>query len=105
MVLAHRLAFAIHVGPIPEGLTVDHECRNRSCQNPRHLRLMTNSDNARLNGNAMKTHCPHGHPYDEANTLRPSRGGRVCRACARLRRRDWTVANGRPSRAKKKVTE
>ena len=33
-----------------------------------------------------KTHCPQGHPYDEANTARRS-GGRFCRACAKAQDR------------------
>lgn len=101
--LAHRAAYELLVGPIPEGLTLDHECHNdsgcavtdhsclhRRCVNVEHLRPKPRganvlaSPNARAN--ARKTHCPHGHPYDEANTYRPTRGGRMCRECARIRR-------------------
>lgn len=45
--LAHRMAYENWVGPIPDGLTIDHECRNRRCVNPWHLRLMTRGDNVR----------------------------------------------------------
>lgn len=85
MRLAHRVAYEAAHGPIPDGMTVDHICRNRRCVNPRHLRLLSNRVNATLNGNALKTECPQGHPYDEANTsLRRHRSGRLhrfCRAC------------------------
>lgn len=82
--LAHRVAWSIHHGmQVPPWLTVDHLCRNRTCVNPAHLRLLTNTDNARDNGQSRKTHCPVGHPYDDVNTRRNSKGHRLCRACAR----------------------
>lgn len=83
MVLAHRVAWWLAHGPIPDGLTIDHRCRNRRCCNPAHLRLLTNVENARDNGNARKTHCPRNHPYDEVNTLIDRKGHRACRACRR----------------------
>lgn len=79
--LAHRVAWTLAVGPIPEGLTIDHECRNRRCCNPAHLRLMDNVNNARLNGNAIKTHCKRGHAFDDANTRRTRKGHRKCIEC------------------------
>lgn len=87
LVLAHRLSYATFFGPIPEGMTVDHVCRERTCFNPEHLRLLTNLENARNNGNSIKTHCPHGHAYDEANTSRDRLGHRRCIACAQIRKR------------------
>jgi hypothetical protein len=42
---AHRVAWMLLVGPIPEGLTIDHLCRNTSCVNPEHLEPVTNSEN------------------------------------------------------------
>lgn len=84
--LAHRVAYEALVGEIHSGLTVDHLCRNRKCINPDHLRLLTNEENGRLNGHAVKTHCLYGHPYDDANTYRNPKGHRYCRQCARLAR-------------------
>lgn len=43
---AHRVAYALSVGPIPEGAEVDHACLNRACVEPAHLRLATRSENA-----------------------------------------------------------
>jgi hypothetical protein len=85
---AHRVMWIAVNGPIPEGLTVDHRCRNRPCGNPRHLRLRTNVDNARDNGQGDKTHCPAGHAYSYDNTYQGPTGGRRCRQCARERRRN-----------------
>ena len=92
--LAHRVAYELLVGPIPEGLTLDHLCRNHGCVNPAHLEPVTQRENV-LRGVspsarcAAVTHCPQGHPYDEANTYRPPEGGRDCRACVREAGRRW----------------
>lgn len=85
MVLAHRLAWELSNGPIPGDLTVDHLCRVRRCCNPAHLRLLTNADNASLNGQSQRVVCPAGHPYDEANTYVDRNGHRRCNACRRAR--------------------
>lgn len=87
MALGHRVAWEAAHGPIPTGLTIDHKCRNRRCCNVGHLRLLSNVDNARANGNSLKTHCPQGHPYDRTNTYIDRRGHRRCRACAEESRR------------------
>jgi hypothetical protein len=90
MVYTHRVTFEHHVGPIPEGLQLDHRCRVRACCNPAHLEAVTCQENLRrgatLNAaNAAKTHCLNGHPFDEANTYVDPKGHRVCRACRRAR--------------------
>lgn len=93
---AHRAAFEHFVGPIPEGMTLDHECHNgsgciggdtdclhRRCVNVEHLKPKPTGENqaASHNSNAAKTHCPQGHAYDEKNTYLWG-GGRRCRLCA-----------------------
>lgn len=89
----HRAIYQLLVGPIPDGLQLDHLCRNRACCNPKHLEPVTNRENC-LRGMAplvngqnsrSKTHCPAGHPYDAANTL-IFRNQRLCRACRSVRR-------------------
>lgn len=83
----HRVAYEAWIGPIPDGLHIDHLCRVRDCCNPEHLEPVTPRENV-LRGtgfaaeHAKRTHCPKGHPYDEENTyVRPGRGGRDCNTC------------------------
>lgn len=88
---AYRFAYELLIGPVPAGLDLDHLCRITLCVNPDHLEPVTRAENTirGLGGinQAIKTHCPQGHPYDEANTHRTKVGGRACRACARERER------------------
>lgn len=42
---AHRVAYELAVGPIPDGMEIDHSCRNRRCVNPSHLRIATRKQN------------------------------------------------------------
>lgn len=87
--LVHRVAYELLVAEIPEGLTIDHLCRNRLCVNPSHLEPVTMRENT-LRGegacarNARKTHCKHGHPLTPENVYEIP-GRRVCKTCARER--------------------
>lgn len=91
---AHRLAYEMAVGPIPDGLVLDHLCRTRACVNHLHLEAVTEKTNI-LRGeglaaqNAKKTHCPAGHEYTPENTYHfkrsETRVGRNCLACERAR--------------------
>lgn len=86
MIYAHRFAYELLVGPIPEGLQIDHLCRVRHCVNPAHLEPVTQGVNIRRGRNWQreKSHCPQGHPYDRENT-HWYRSMRYCRACDRAR--------------------
>lgn len=80
---AHRAAWLLFRGPIPDGLHIDHLCRNTRCVNPDHLEPVTPQENWRrgLNG-ALRTHCRYGHPLDGENTGPNGAGKRRCRTCA-----------------------
>lgn len=85
---AHIFAYTTEVGPVPDGLELDHLCRNRRCVRPLHLEPVTNAVNV-LRGegpsamNARKIQCDAGHPFDSENTYMAPSGKRVCRTCVR----------------------
>lgn len=83
---AHRATYLMCVGPIPDGLVLDHLCRNPSCCNPLHLEPVTQLENMRRGAMAQKTHCPYGHPLSGDN-LRITTQGRRCKDCAQRRQR------------------
>lgn len=91
---AHRVAYELLVGPIPEGMTLDHRCRHRWCVNPADLEPVPNAVNV-MRGvgvgptNAAKTHCPRRHPLPAPN----GRGERMCLPCKRRRQSEWKRRN------------
>ena len=102
---AHRFAYQALVGPIPEGLQLDHLCRNRACVNPSHLEPVTPKVNTLRSAaaQATKTHCIRGHEFTPANTrLRSRPDGRSFRSCIACERH-WEAVKTSRRRAQKAV--
>lgn len=84
---AHIVAYELLVGPVPQGLVLDHICRTPACVNPAHLDPVTLAENTRRgmapSAIAFRTnHCQRGHAYTAENTIRKRSGKRECRECA-----------------------
>ncbi len=86
---AHRVAYAMFVAEIPEGMTVDHSCWIRSCVNPDHLALATHIANAKKQRSAFKIHCVNGHEFTELTTIQRPGGQRGCRVCMNAAQRAY----------------
>ncbi len=93
--LAHRISYGLYTGEIPDGLVLDHLCRNKGCVNPKHLEPVTSRENLLRSEITMasmarkKTHCYKGHEFSKENTSKYSNGSRRCKQC----QRDWFHAN------------
>jgi hypothetical protein len=80
----HREVYSLLVGPIPDGLVLDHLCRVRCCLNPDHLEPVTFLENVRRGERAQKKFCKRGHSLADAR-IDAKTGNRSCRECYRLR--------------------
>src|SRR6266581_3341479 len=105
--LAHRLAYQLTVGPIPDGLVIDHLCSNKVCCNPSHMEPVSRGENrarAPLAGvaelHAAQDRCINGHEFtrisDRGERL-PGRArlNRVCRECANSASRSYRARKAR----------
>jgi len=92
-VYAHRFIYEQEIGPIPDGLTLDHLCKTRNCVNPAHMDPCTLQENIARGDygwRARQTHCKNGHEFTPENTYFNPNGGRnkagrrQCRECGRV---------------------
>lgn len=90
--LAYHVLYETLVGPVPDGLQLDHLCRNRICVNPAHLEPVTQRENCLR---ARKTNCQHGHPLSGPN-VSPER---KCRTCRRVYLREYQRRRAQERRA------
>lgn len=83
-VFAHRWSYEHAVGPLLDGVEIDHLCRNRRCVNPAHLEQVTHQENQRRIY-ADRTTCSQGHPFSGVNKS----GARICHACGAAKTRRY----------------
>lgn len=115
--MAHRVVYELLVGPIPEGLQLDHLCRVRHCVNPHHLEPVTARENlirgqGFIAANVRKTHCKEGHELTPENTRIVRETERQCRTCQRVKglayyhavRREKVLAYQRERRARRRTS-
>lgn len=79
---AHRVSYELWRGKIPDGLHIDHLCRNPSCINPDHLEPVTQAENTRRGLVGNQVVCQRGHPFSGEN-LGFHRGYKRCKTCRR----------------------
>ena len=84
--MLHRATYLEFVGPIPDGLVLDHLCRIRACCNPGHLEPVTHRENLHRSPltasfqQSQMTHCRRGHEFTAENTYRYG-SHRRCKTC------------------------
>lgn len=81
-------------GPVPDGMELDHTCRNRRCVNPDHLEPVTHLQNMVRGQNPVavnyhKAACVNGHPFAGKHLSKTKQGWRRCRTCVALRMRKY----------------
>jgi hypothetical protein len=98
---AYKVGYEEYIGPVSDGLELDHKCRVRSCVNPWHLEPVTHAENIRRGRwqpavNVRKTQCDRGHPYAD-DTMTNYGGHRKCMTCNKMTCLDrYYKKTGRP---------
>lgn len=93
---AHRISYFLFVGIPDKEKIIDHQCENRICVNPDHLKEITQSQNILRSKKHSSyfwrnmTVCPKGHPFDENNTIyypikKTGKTQRLCAICTKIR--------------------
>lgn len=86
---AHKIAYELVRGIVPNGLEIDHLCKNKVCCNPSHLEAVTHLVNSRRA--MVKSHCKHGHEFNEDNTYITREGWKMCKKCNAERQRRYSL--------------
>jgi hypothetical protein len=104
---AHRVAWELLRGEIPDGLELDHLCRNRACVNPWHLEPVTkyiNWERGAIGARSRRNHCKHGHEFIAENTSWQMDAGRLRRRCRTCNRNRYDPS-ARRARYRKELAE
>ncbi len=87
VVRSHQFSYILHKGEIPDGMVIDHLCRNKACCNPEHLEVVSQAENMQRGKirsfHRNKTQCPKGHEYNKENTYYGKNNVRWCKSCLR----------------------
>jgi hypothetical protein len=81
--LAHRIAYELINGKIPDGMEIDHLCNNSSCVNPDHLEAVPHAENMKRLQKRLR-YCKQGHEYTEENTYMTPKGHKQCKTCRKI---------------------
>lgn len=103
--LAHRVAYEVEYGPIPDGYVVDHLCRVRNCIKPEHLEPVTTEENTRRGRSAKGLQvgdtCQNEHVITEGRLYTKRSGATECMECRRIGTKANRNKQARPTQQKR----